>query len=173
MARPESRFIQKLTKTQVQELERLRDHGNNSRIRHRAHAILLSFHGSSMNELARIFQTSRNTIENWLNRWEASGLAGIADKSRPGSPPKLNQDEQLQAIQILKESPQSINVALVKLKEETGIEVSPDTLKRLAKKHDLVWKRMRKSLRSKRDQKNFATSSGIEDSSTERQKRRS
>ena len=55
MARPESRFISKLTKAQVQSLEQLRDTGASARIRHRAHAILLSFQGTSVNALVRIF----------------------------------------------------------------------------------------------------------------------
>lgn len=54
MARPDSRFIAKLTKKQVQRLERLRDVGDNSRIGHRAHAVLLSFQGTSVNDLVKI-----------------------------------------------------------------------------------------------------------------------
>ena len=53
MARPECRFIKKLTIAQVQRLEQLRDDGSNKRIRRRAHAVLLSFHGSSVNELVK------------------------------------------------------------------------------------------------------------------------
>jgi transposase len=157
MARPESRFIEKLTKTQVQRLEELRDTGGNSRIRHRAHAILLSFQGTPVSELAKIFQANRNTICCWLDRWEDEGLNGLADKSRPGAPPKLDSKQQERAVELLQESPQNPTAAIVQLKEETGIEISRDTLKRLAKKNGLVWKRMRKSLRSKRDQKKFAT----------------
>ena len=161
MARPESRFITKLTKSQVQRLEGLRDVGDNSRIRHRAHAVLLSFNGTSVNQLVKIFQSNRNTIVSWLDRWEAEGFDGIADKPRCGAPTKLNQQEQKRAIELLQETPQSSNTTLIKLKKETGVEISGDTLKRLAKKNGLVWKRMRKSLRSKRDQKKFATSAGV------------
>ena len=39
MARPESRFIQKLTKAQVQQLEALRDNGESKQIRQRGQAI--------------------------------------------------------------------------------------------------------------------------------------
>jgi len=172
MARPESRFIQKLTKTQVQRLEHLRDAGDNSRIRHRAHAVLLSFQGTSVNDLVNIFQSNRNTVTGWLDRWDADGFDGLADKSRCGGPTKLNEEQQERAIELLQEFPQSTNATLIKLQEETGIEISGDTLKRLAKKKGLVWKRMRKSLRSKRDQKNFATSEGIEETSAGRPARR-
>ncbi len=39
MARPASRFIEKLTSRQIQKLTERKDHGETPRIRHRAHAI--------------------------------------------------------------------------------------------------------------------------------------
>ena len=157
MARPECRFIHHLTKAQIQRLEQLRDDGENCRIRHRAHAVLLSFHGSTIGELVNVFQTNRNAISGWLDRWETDGFDGLADKPRCGAPTKLNDSQRERAIELLQENPRSINTTLVKLQEETGVTISGVTLKRLAKKNHLVWKRMRKSLRSKRDQKNFAS----------------
>ena len=158
MSRPDSRFIQKLTKSQVLRLAELRDHGGKKRIRQRAHAILLSFEEMTIIEIANVFQCARNTVTGWLNRWESEGMDGLGDKPRPGAPTKLDEQEQVRAIELLEQSPQSLNTALLALQEETGKTISSDTLKRLAKKKVLVWKRMRKSLRSKRDQKKFATS---------------
>ena len=157
MARPESRFISKVTKAQVRNLGELRDDGANSRIRHRAHAILLSFQGTTVNALTQIFKTGRNAICRWLDRWDEEGMDGLADKPRPGAPPKLNADEKERAMELLKQHPRSSERVLLEVKKETGKEISGATLKRLAKKNGLVWKRMRKSLRGKRDQKKFAT----------------
>lgn len=162
MARPESRFIEKLTKAQVQRLEELRDKGGSKRIRQRAHAVLLSFDGTTVNELVRIFGINRNSICLWLDRWDLEGFQGLADRPRPGAPPKLDEQEQVLALQLLEKTPQSTNTALLEIQKETGKQISSDTLKRLAKRKGLIWKRMRKSLRSKRDQKNFATQAGIE-----------
>jgi len=155
MARPVSRFIQKLTQKQVQRLEQLRDDGINSRVRHRAHAVLLSSLGTTVKEIVKIFKTNRNTVYSWFDRWESEKFEGLTDKARSGAPAKLNEVQQQRAIELLQETPRSVNTALVNIKEETGVEISKDTLKRLAKKNRLVWKRMRKSLRSKRDQKKF------------------
>ena len=157
MARPESRFISKLTKAQVQNLEQLRDTGANARIRHRAHAILLSFQGTSVNALVKIFQTGRNAVCGWLDRWDAEGMDGLADKARPGAPAKLNTEEQDRAMELLKQNPRSSGTVLLEIKKQTGKEISNDTLKRLARKNGLVWKRMRKSLRGKQDKKKIAT----------------
>jgi transposase len=157
MPRPACRFIKKLTKRQTQKLEELKDHGGTPRIRHRAHAILLSLDGTSVVELARIFQTSRTTISQWLDRWDVEGLDGLADKPRPGSPTKLTESEQAQALELLKESPHNPAGVLSEIKQKTGKEISRSTLKRLARKANMIWKRARKSLKGKRDQKKFAT----------------
>jgi transposase len=158
MSRPASRFIKKLTKKQIQQLEAQKDHGVTPRIRHRAHAILLSHQGTSVVELARIFQTNRTTISQWLNRWDAEGLDGLADKPRPGSPPKLTEAERMRVVELLKQSPHNPAAALSEIQREMGKEISRSTLKRIARKAGLIWKRMRKSLGSKRDQKKFAAS---------------
>lgn len=172
VARPESRFIKKLSKAQVLRLEKFRDNGENKRIRHRAHAILLSFQKTPVNELVKIFQSNRNTICGWLDRWESDGLQGLADKPRPGAPSKLDEQEQLRAMELLELTPQSSNTALLELQKETGKQISLDTLKRLAKRNRLIWKRMRKSLRSKRDQKKFDSPAGIEGPATRSTSRR-
>ena len=158
MPRPSSRFVTKLTKSQISRLESLRDDGETRRIRHRAHAILLSFQRTTIGELTKIFQTSRNTICSWLDRWNAECFSGIADNPRSGAPPKLTEQEQERALELLRESPQSVDVVLAQIQEETGKQISRDTLKRIAKKSGWSWKRMRKSLRGKRDQKKFAAS---------------
>lgn len=157
MSRPESRFIEKLTKFQVERLEHSRDYDTSKRVRQRAHAVLLSFRGTSVNELVEIFSTSRNTICNWLDRWEAKKLSGLADQQRPGAPPKLTLKEQVLALNLVKKTPRSSNTVLVELEKQTGKKISSSTLKRLLKRSKLIWKRMRKSLRKKRDQKKFTT----------------
>jgi len=157
MSRPASRFIENLTQRQIQKLQKMKDDGATSRIRHRAHAILLSHQRTSVVELAKIFQTSRLTISQWLDRWDANGFAALADKPRSGSPSKLNQAEQTQALALLKQSPHNPAAVLAEIKEKTGKQISRSTLKRMAKKAGLVWKRMRKSLATKQDQKKVAT----------------
>jgi transposase len=156
MSRPASRFVEKLSKQQIHELKKLKDHGGTPRIRHRAHAILLSHQRTSIVELAKTFQTNRLTISQWLDRWDADCLEGLADKPRPGSPPKLTEPEQAQALDLLRQTPHNPAAVLSQIKQETGKQISRSTLKRMAKKAGLVWKRMRKSLGTKQDQKKVA-----------------
>ncbi len=84
-------------------------------------------------------------------------MDGLADKPRPGAPPKRNDDEPVRTMELLEQHPRSSEKVLLEVRKETGKQISGATLKRLAKKNGLVWKRMRKSLRGKRDPKSFAT----------------
>jgi transposase len=156
MPRPAYRFVQSLSEEQKQQLKHIRDTGKTRRSRHRAHAVLLSHDGKEIREIAEIFQVNRNTVSNWLDRWDAKGIDGLADKPHPGAPPKLKVNEQKLALELIGQSPQRLDVVLNQIEQQTGKRVSASTLKRLARASNLRWKRMRKSLRSKRDQKNFA-----------------
>lgn len=156
MSRPASRFVMKLTKRQIEELEQLKHKGPTPRIRQRAHAILLSHQRHSIGQIARIFGTNRITIGQWLDRWDAEKFDGLADKPRPGAPPKLSETEQERLLELLKQTPHNPVAVLSQMKQETGKEISRSTLKRIARQAGLIWKRMRKSLGSKRDQKKFA-----------------
>jgi transposase len=90
-----------------------------------------------------------------FDRWEKDGIKGLVDGSRSGRPPKLSDAEADEAVELLKKDPRSIKKALAGIKEKTGQEISEWTLKRIAQSADLRWKRMRKSLKGKRDQAEF------------------
>ena len=91
------------------------------------------------------------------------GIAGLSDLPRSGGPRKLSEEEQKQAKELLQTYPNSPKRALAQLTEDTGKMISHSTLKRIAKRAGLSWKRVRKSLKSKRDEQTFeAAKSEIE-----------
>ncbi|OAD22784.1 Transposase [Candidatus Thiomargarita nelsonii] len=59
------------------------------RVRQRSHAILLSFDGFSIDQIADILGVGRDAISRWLDSWEQSGFEGLNDQPRPGGPCKL------------------------------------------------------------------------------------
>ena len=69
MGRTASRFVNPLGDEEREILRYLEDHAQTPRIRHRAHAILLSDSGKSVNEIAGIFETTRESVCSWLTRW--------------------------------------------------------------------------------------------------------
>ena len=155
MARTPSRYVEPLAEEDREVLSYLRDHGETRRIRQRAHAILLSDSGKSVNELAEIFDVGRNTRSSWLDRWEADGVLGMGDAQRTGAPPRLTKSEVKLVVKLIKKYPHAPRQVLAEVLKKIGKTISRSTLRRIARRFGLRWKRMRRSLRSKRDEDEF------------------
>jgi transposase len=155
MARTPSRFVHPLSDEEREILGYLKDHGETPRIRHRAHAVLLSDSGKSVNEIVDIFETTRVTVCSWLARWEQSGPQGLADDTRSGAPPKLTKSERKKVLKLIRKYPHSPKQVLHEIPQSIGKTISQTTLRRIARASGLRWKRMRKSLKSKRDEEEF------------------
>ena len=87
---PKYRFI-KLTEAEEIEVNRQYLNGKTHRERERAHAILLSHRGQSMDQIAETFKHTRDTICHWFNVYE--GEKRFSDKPRSGRPPILSAEE--------------------------------------------------------------------------------
>jgi transposase len=79
----------------------------------------------------------------------------LFDLYRNGRPPKLTEEAKEIALNLIKDHPQSIKKVKEELYKKTGTNVSDWTLKRLAKANGLSWKRVRKSLKAKRNEGDF------------------
>jgi hypothetical protein len=77
------------------------------------------------------------------------------DDPRGGRSPKLNEQEQKRAIEIVRQEPRSNKRSLKRIADEIGKVISGDTLKNILKANDYIWKRMRRSLRFFRDEDEF------------------
>jgi transposase len=77
-----------------------------ARYDHRLHAVLLVAQGMPCSHVSQLLGDSIRTVQNWVNQFESRGFAGLADRPRPGRPPKLT-DEQLVVIEeVLRSSPE-------------------------------------------------------------------
>jgi transposase len=76
-----------------------------SRYDHRLHGILLILDGYSPTEVAELFGQSRRTVQYWINRFEKSGFAGLADTPRPGRSTALDADQIQSVGRDLRQSP--------------------------------------------------------------------
>ena len=119
----------------------------------RAHAILLSDTGFRLKEIASIYNICRQTAATWLNAWKDDGICALFDKPRSGRPHSLCNEAEADAITRVNQSPRSLKKVLAELTASLDLTVTPSisTLKRICKRAELNWKRVRKSLRSKRD----------------------
>jgi len=82
-----------------------------SRYDHRLHGVLLVAQGLSCREAAGVLGDAPRTVENWVHRFEAAGLAGLTEGERAGRPSRLS-PAQLAQVQIaLRQSPGAAGVA--------------------------------------------------------------
>jgi len=149
------RYVCPLTENQRHTLAEIMKHDARPRARVRAHGILLSSQGMRIKEIAKIYQVDRDTVATWIKKWEQSGIASLYDKPRSGRPPKLTPEEKDLARQYIKEDPRCLKHVVERLSQKTAKRLSISSLKRLAKKAGLRWKRVRKSLKSLRDPEEF------------------
>ncbi|MGC8960752.1 MAG: helix-turn-helix domain-containing protein [Chloroflexia bacterium] len=85
-----SRRVLMLTPEQRSELEHLRDHANKPYLRERAAALLKVADGQSASAVARnglLRRRNPKTIWEWLNRYQAEGVAGLVVKPGRGRKP--------------------------------------------------------------------------------------
>jgi transposase len=150
------RYVQPLTTEQRALLEKTMQEDASFRARTRAHSLLLSAQGTTIKEIAKTYQVDRDTVSTWLKKWEHHGTQSLHDQPRSGRPPKLTPDEQAIAHQYIKEEPRSLKSVVERLAHHTEKRLSISSLKRLAKKGRLRWKRVRKSLKRLRDPDAFA-----------------
>ncbi|HZS09110.1 MAG TPA: IS630 family transposase [Blastocatellia bacterium] len=154
MKRP-TKFVEPLTKAQRQQLKEVMKSDVPSRRRMRAHAILLSDRRYSVDQIADIYEVDRDRVSAWLDWWADHQFDGLDDDPRSGRPPKLTDKQQQRAItQTLKE-PRSLRQGLAWITETFRETVSRDTLKRWLKAGGYTWKRLRRSLRSLRNEADF------------------
>src|SRR6266568_7209094 len=149
------RYVRPLTENQRHTLAEIMKHDAIPRARVRAHGILLSSQGMRIKEIAKIYQVDRDTVATWIKKWEQSGMASLYDQPRSGRPPKLTPEEKDLARQYIKEDPRCLKQVVERLSQKTAKRLSISSLKRLAKKAGLRWKRVRKSVKSLRDPEEF------------------
>lgn len=128
------RFVAPLTDFEQQTLTSAYQHDEKRTLRRRAHAILLSHQGNTINQISKILQVRRDAVSRWLKQWEASGLDGLIDKPRSGRVPILNENDHQRLKELVAEHPYQIRSLQAHFQEETGKTVSTVTLRRALKK---------------------------------------
>ncbi len=150
------KYVSPLTEAQREQLQQMMAKETSARVRTRAHSILLSNDGFTIEEIQTIcYINDRDTVSSWIDAWEERGVDGLYDRPRSGRPPALNEDERATALEFIKASRRQLKQVIQRLADQCGNTVSLSTLKRVAKAAKGVWKRMRRSLRSTRNQQQF------------------
>lgn len=151
-------FVDSLASEEVRTLGEMHENHPSHATRIRAHAILLSHAKFKLSTIAHSHSVCRQTVSTWIQAWEAEGIRGLLDNPRSGRPQVLSQENKVDALLRVNQSPRSLKKVLADLNENLDITLSLSTLKRVCKRAGLRWKRVRKSLKSKQNPELFEQS---------------
>jgi transposase len=121
------KFVSALSEADTTALETLyRDGSASHRARQRAHAVLLSSRGYTLEQLADLLLADRDTISGWLDAWQTRGLNGLSDAPKTGRPRKINQELENALLDILQNpSPNLKALMMDELKKKKSLSPGP------------------------------------------------
>jgi len=153
-----TKFVPELSEEEVEKLKAIMKEEQSPRMRMRAHIIILSNKGFSIDVIADIYDVDRDTVSSWITAWEESGCEGLKDKPISGRRPILDEQEKELVKKLTKENPRSVKRVVDEVEKQTGKKVGTKTIKRILKGVGKIWKRVRGSLKSKRNEVEFQES---------------
>ena len=108
--------------------------GSSHAFRKRCHVILLKAEGRSSKDIGAIVQMHEVSVNNWLNRYEAAGIAGLFTKEGRGRKPLLDEQQDAAVVRaIVSEERQRLKQAKALVEQKLNKKFSAKTLKRFLK----------------------------------------
>lgn len=84
---------------------RVRSRTIDTRDRQRARLVLMAAEGESNRAIGERVEMHYNQVAVWRGRYEAEGIAGLVDQSRPGRPPVFGHDDVLAMVHLVTTDP--------------------------------------------------------------------
>lgn len=159
--------VRSLTAHEAQELMRLA-HSRTAphRLVQRAHIIWASAQGVKAPAMATQTGLTARCVRAWINRFNAQGLAGLADRPRSGRPRQHDQGDRGTVVALARTKPRRLGYpfelwTLARLRqalqERHGLHVAPGTIWKWLRAEGLAWKRQQSWLRATLDADFVAT----------------
>ena len=126
----------------------------------RAMALRFLHLGHTPEEVAEMLLVAVSTVYTWCRRWEAEGVAGLANKPKSGRPSKATEAYCQQLDEALEREPAAYGYAFAiwtldrlrdHLETHTGIRLSRGRFRILMQKRGYVYRRPKRDLTSKQD----------------------
>src|SRR6478672_11633724 len=70
-----------------------------------ARLLALAMDGMRREEAARAAGMDRQTLRDWVHRYNAEGLAGLRDRPRPGRKPRLTAGQEAELVTAVEQGP--------------------------------------------------------------------
>lgn len=144
-------YILPLDDIQRDALDKLYRTTKDPRLRTRVQMILLSAEQKrKAPEIAGIVRESEATVLRWLKRYRAEGMEGLNEARRTGRPGVVTERYWSELLAAVRRRPRGLNLPfslwtlqrLVEyLAEKTGLRVSPETVRQLLKKAEIILSR--------------------------------
>ena len=148
-------YVRSLSDTELAEIQKAIKTHVNPRVRVRAIMIRLSHEKHSAPKIAEMLGCSRQTVLSQIYRYEQEGIIGLEDKSRCGAPAKADDNYIEQLRKAVSTDPHglgycfsvwSVDRLQKHLIRQTGIELAPNYLNELMKRHDIVYRKPKHDL---------------------------
>src|SRR3970040_705176 len=81
-----------------------------SRYDHRLHGVLLVDQGMTCPEVSRLLGDAPRSVEYWVRRFEARGLAGLVEGERSGRPRRLSGSHLREVDTVLRRTPRDVGL---------------------------------------------------------------
>lgn len=81
-----------------------------SRYDHRLHGVLLVAQGMTCPRVGQLLGDAPRSVEYWVRRFEAQGLAGLSEGQRSGRPRRLSETQLQEVDQVLRPTPRDIGL---------------------------------------------------------------
>jgi transposase len=123
-----------LTPAQCRDLKDGYENGKSSAYRKRCHLVLLKQEGRTSKDVGKIVGLHQVSVNNWLDRYEAEGTAGLKTRPGRGRKPILDGLADAQKVKdVVKKERQRLKRAKAVLEKDMGKSFCTMTLKRFLK----------------------------------------
>ncbi len=145
----------RLKKRELEAIVNAIRHDERPEVRQRCIAIHLLHLGNKVEEIAEMQSISVPSVYNWITRWRADGIEGLATKPRSGRPPKADEGYARALDEILTKEPSELGYRFriwtvdrlrSHLEKKTGIELSESSLRHLLKRKGYRYRRPKADL---------------------------
>ena len=111
--------------------------GKKATFRQRCHFILLSDKGYEIQQIAEMYDVTRQLVARWFDRFEQAGIDGLHTRKGQGEKPILRIDNQEHIVavkELVGQHPQDLDPVVAALSKRFGRPMSKRTLQRFLKK---------------------------------------
>jgi transposase len=130
-------------------LQNIVDRGSDWRERERSRTLILLDDGLSMQEVSEIVEIDIRTVGLTRMDWLKRSFVSLVDAPRTGAPKKITSEQLEKILEAAKDEPLTSKALLAKHIDAGGTPVHVNTITKVLKKAEFVWKRTRSSLKKK------------------------